>query len=186
MSDSSYIYFGGAVAYCPTKTDVEVFNCSPVAKINWSCYGEVSIEKAKQFLVELSDAIKYAENYMSEGGCMTHERYMKCEQRICDMTKIDVTKYRKKPVVIEAVQFDGTQQSCDEISNWMVSHGAPSISEPIGNIAVSGTAICFIKTLEGTMMASEGDWIIRGVNGEFYPCKPDIFEMTYEVCNDKD
>ena len=79
-------------------------------------------------------------------------------------------KYRKKPVVIEAVQFDGTDESCD----WLL----PQLID--GSISRSFNKL-HIKTLEGTMTADVGDWIIKGVNGEFYPCKPDIFEKTYEA-----
>ena len=69
-------------------------------------------------------------------------------------------KYRKRPVVIEAVQwFPG------------VVHPALEFSAPMGH---------FIETLEGRMKVRDGDWIITGVKGEHYPCKPDIFEATYE------
>lgn len=77
-------------------------------------------------------------------------------------------KYRKKPVVIEAVQFDGTPDSLDEIVRW--SDGAVSVGE--------GRPL--IRTLEGTLTIDWNDWIIRGVKGEYYPCKPDIFEQTYD------
>jgi hypothetical protein len=80
-------------------------------------------------------------------------------------------KFRKKPVVIEAQTFDGTREGAEAILPWMAGSGAsyrPGVSR------------IFILTLEGTMEASPGDWIIRGVKGEFYPCKPDIFEQTYE------
>lgn len=76
-------------------------------------------------------------------------------------------KFRKKPVVIEAVQFDGTLVSIEMM-------GIPEVSQELG----SNT--CQIPTLEGVMTANPGDWIIQGVKGEFYPCKPDIFEATYE------
>ena len=78
-------------------------------------------------------------------------------------------KYRKKPVVIEAVQWDG--DNLDEV----VALGGVDTS--IGTPQAHQLAIL---TPEGTMFGSKGDWIIRGVKGEFYPCKPDIFEMTYE------
>ena len=77
-------------------------------------------------------------------------------------------KFRKKPVVIEAVQYDGTLQSLEAFN-------IPSVSQYLG----SDTAQ--IETLEGVMTARVGDWIIKGVKGEFYPCKPDIFEATYEA-----
>ena len=73
-------------------------------------------------------------------------------------------------MVIEAVQFDGTDESCD----WLL----PQLKS--GSISRSFNKL-HIKTLEGTMTADLGDWIIKGVNGEFYPCKPDIFDKTYEA-----
>mgnify|MGYP001043486536 CR=1 FL=1 len=79
-------------------------------------------------------------------------------------------KYRKKPVEIEAVQFDGTDESVDWLEPQLIS----------GEIGRAYNKL-YIKTLEGVMEASLGDYIIKGVNGEFYPCKPDIFEKTYEV-----
>lgn len=75
-------------------------------------------------------------------------------------------KFRKKPVVIEAVQWTG-----DNLSEIQQFYKPDSI--------LIGDAI-FIKTLEGNMLAGKFDWIIKGVKGEFYPCKPDIFEATYE------
>lgn len=89
-------------------------------------------------------------------------------------------KYRKKPVVIEAVQWNGL--NLEEIKEfvgknleynildtaWEVGKGAPHV-------------IMKIHTLEGDMEVSKGDFIIKGVNGEYYPCKPDIFEKTYEA-----
>lgn len=80
-----------------------------------------------------------------------------------------MNKYRKKPVVIEAVQ--NVVGRAETISTWMKSHGC--------HPRWDGESF-YIKTLEGEMQASRGDWIIRGVKGEFYPCKPDIFEATYE------
>ena len=81
-------------------------------------------------------------------------------------------QYRKKPVVIEAIQYDG--DNWDDIEVWTdfrAKHWRSS-------------NVMAIETLEGTMTANVGDWIIKGVAGEFYPCKPDIFEKTYEVVND--
>ena len=86
-------------------------------------------------------------------------------------------KFRKKPVVIEAIQlrWDTWNEMCDFVGMGKLSDGKPEgISLPNNIIGLS------IPTLEGVMTASEGDWIIKGVNGEFYPCKPDIFEKTYE------
>ena len=89
-------------------------------------------------------------------------------------------KYRKKPVVIEAIQWNGVNleevtrfvgnslnyRICD--TAWEVGKGAPHV-------------FMEISTLEGNMQVTKGDYIIKGVNGEFYPCKPDIFEKTYEL-----
>lgn len=79
-------------------------------------------------------------------------------------------KYRKKPVIIEAIQFNGW--NFDEINDWMFNTKGiyPSYFKETMTI----------KTLEGDMVASVGDYIIKGVKGEFYPCKPDIFKQTYE------
>jgi len=85
-----------------------------------------------------------------------------------------MAKFRKKPIVIEAVCWDGTEPVRGELNRW-----------------VSGNVLCWssddapcLKTLEGTMRAEIGDWIIKGVKGEFYPCKPDIFAATYEPVNE--
>lgn len=80
-------------------------------------------------------------------------------------------KYRKKPVVIEAVHWDGNKIS--EVTDW-IEKGLEN------NTIVRISDDVIITTLEGQMKASPGDYIIKGVNGEFYPCKPDIFEKTYE------
>lgn len=77
-------------------------------------------------------------------------------------------KYRKKPVVIEAVQWTGNND--DDIMEFV----------PTGRFGDDDDGGVYIMTLEGEMRASVGDYIIKGVQGEFYPCKPDIFEQTYE------
>jgi hypothetical protein len=81
--------------------------------------------------------------------------------------------YRKRPVVIEAMQWDGTVERATEIIDWALSHdGTIRFHDETDTLAVD--------TAEGTMSAQPGDWIIKGVKDEFYPCKPDIFEATYE------
>jgi hypothetical protein len=82
------------------------------------------------------------------------------------------TRYRKKPVVIDAHQWDGDDAALDA---WLDALGVEDGSGLYGK----DDGLC-IDTLEGTMTVSLGDWIIRGVQGEFYPCKPDIFKATYE------
>jgi hypothetical protein len=88
----------------------------------------------------------------------------------------EVQRFRKKPVVIEAVQVTGENRR--EVAVWIRENGGNSD----GMCGDSECQECMVRifTLEGTMTASDGDWIIKGVNGEFYPCKPDIFEATYE------
>ena len=82
-------------------------------------------------------------------------------------------KYRKKPVVIEAVQFVDTEESILELSELGL--------DPIRvDYAELDNPVLKIETLEGLMIAKTGDYIIKGVQGEFYPCKPDIFKETYE------
>lgn len=76
-------------------------------------------------------------------------------------------KYRKKPVVIEAEQFDTFSNKVYEGTCDKAHYGYLGETH--------------IHTLEGQMTVQHGDWIIKGVKGEFYPCKPDIFEMTYEL-----
>ena len=79
-----------------------------------------------------------------------------------------MSKFRKKPVVVDAVQFDGGnyQEIMDFVDNRSLTF--TELQTPK------------IMTLEGEMIVNNDDWIIRGVRGEFYPCKPDIFEDTYE------
>lgn len=88
-------------------------------------------------------------------------------------------KYRKKPVVIEAFQFkENFMQigaNCEGVPDWGIS------AYDDGIIYFNDKDECFIKTLEGDMKVSIGDYIICGVSGELYPCKPDIFEKTYEA-----
>lgn len=83
-------------------------------------------------------------------------------------------KYRKKPVIIEAIQFEDNSDRIIEIHEFM---GGNTIRV---NYEDKDNPYLKIETLEGIMKASVGDYIIKGVNGEFYPCKPDIFEKTYE------
>ena len=83
-------------------------------------------------------------------------------------------KYRKKPVVVEAVQWDGKYSTLENLKGIHITYSVHSRKERLKVLDLK------IKTLEGDMMVNLGDYIIKGVKGEFYPCKPDIFEMTYE------
>jgi hypothetical protein len=86
-----------------------------------------------------------------------------------------MAKFRKKPVVIEAEQFDGTAECADRLLRMYASNVSPEC-EPDGTFL----GRMLIDTLEGQMIASPGDWIITGVKGERYPCKDEIFRITYE------
>ena len=89
-----------------------------------------------------------------------------------------MSKYRKKPVVIEAFQLN-SRGLVGEDWFWDAVTKKDIITHYFGKFHSEG-AWCEIKTLEGTMIAKTGDYIIRGVNGEIYPCRADIFEKTYE------
>lgn len=90
-----------------------------------------------------------------------------------------MTKYRKKPVEIEAIQWDRNtteiKKFCGIACTYDVEDSAWEVGKGIPHETLT------IHTLEGDMVASRGDYIIKGVNGEIYPCKPDIFAKTYEL-----
>lgn len=82
-------------------------------------------------------------------------------------------KYRKKTVVVEAVQFVDTEEAISDLCDFGL--------DPVRiDYADLSNPLLKIETLEGLLIATEGDYIIKGVQGEFYPCKPDIFKETYE------
>lgn len=91
-------------------------------------------------------------------------------------------KYRKKPVVIEVMRLENNYNSIVNVVEWVenidMSTSVIGMNATVANIQDHGF---FINTLEGKMRADFGDYIIKGVAGEFYPCKPDIFEKTYEA-----
>lgn len=80
-------------------------------------------------------------------------------------------KYRKRPVVVDAMQF--TEETKNQVFNWINCNRFADFDK-------EGKPTLTIQTLEGDMVANVGDFIIKGIKGEFYPCKPDIFESTYE------
>ncbi len=91
-------------------------------------------------------------------------------------------KYRKKPVIIEAVQWTGNNTR--EMWNFLTGKTTDYIQTSGDNFYINHDLVkggLVIKTLEGEHLASLNDFIIKGVKGEFYPCKPDIFEATYET-----
>lgn len=96
-------------------------------------------------------------------------------------------KFRKKPVVIDAIQFDGSLEGNRQIIEWTKGSKTPAlIDTAVGSCSRQHPEgfdypVLKINSLEGLMTVSAGDWVIRGVAGEFYPCKPDIFAATYEA-----
>jgi hypothetical protein len=93
------------------------------------------------------------------------------------------TKYRKRPVEVEAMQWDGSRESIDAICRWandpLLVHG----DEPVVSYVYQGeddVQDVIVWTLNGDVGLDPGEWVVRGVQGEFYPCKPDIFDATYE------
>ncbi len=91
-------------------------------------------------------------------------------------------KYRKKPVVIEAVQWTGKNHR--KMWDFLTGKTDSYIKASGDNFYIDHNKVVgglIIKTLEGEHKASIGDFVIKGISGEFYPCKPDIFEKTYEV-----
>lgn len=100
-----------------------------------------------------------------------------------------MAQYRKKPVTIEAVQFDGVEQvdgsstpmfegSFDDLPVWLADALGKNETRE-GAVFAFGDGLTIV-TLEGPHRASPGDWIIQGISGELYPCKPDIFAKTYD------
>jgi hypothetical protein len=93
-------------------------------------------------------------------------------------------RFRKRPVEVEAVRWDG--RNIDEVLAIVDFDRLPETEESAAYVdgpGIGHTAMgeLEIPTLEGTMTAMPGDWVIRGVKGDVYPCKPDIFEQTYEA-----
>jgi len=92
-----------------------------------------------------------------------------------------IQKFRKKPITIEAIKYNNLNR--EEIESFVGTPLPIAIESETAYLAgvAPPVASLMINTLEGKVKAMPGDWIIKGVNGEFYPCKPDIFEKTYEL-----
>ena len=95
-----------------------------------------------------------------------------------------MARYRKKPAVIEAVRWWGKYTEGDEWPDWF-RDAVDSLNITIRN-KYERPLVLLVHTLEGVMTATSGDYTIKGVNGEIYPCKPDIFESTYEWVDNDD
>lgn len=95
-----------------------------------------------------------------------------------------MSKYRKKPIIIEAFQYDGDfQKQTGEyyVPIWAVEAYKNGVLYFKQLDTLGHPCELFVRTLEGNMKANIGDYIIQGVNAELYPCKPDVFEKTYEL-----
>jgi len=94
-----------------------------------------------------------------------------------------IQKFRKKPVVIEAIQFNNLNH--DEINSFVGKKLKTEIESTAAYEAGVAPPVSSmtIETIDGNMKAMPGDWIIKGIKGEFYPCKPDIFQNSYELVN---
>lgn len=92
-------------------------------------------------------------------------------------------RFRKKPVVIEAVQFTGEKDNFNAIWDWACPSN-DTLQSPVhcGNQEDGSDdyTVLYVQTLEGSVLTRPGDWIIKGTAGEFYPCKPGIFDVVYE------
>lgn len=91
---------------------------------------------------------------------------------------MSVHTYRRKPVTVQAAQWDGTTESADDVLAWIRSNGGTA--QLITDEHCTGVSYLAIDTLEGRMLASAGDFVVRGIVGEFHPVRGDIFEQTYE------
>ena len=85
-------------------------------------------------------------------------------------------KFRKKPVVIDAIQYTGSEKNFADVLAFFPNSRILKFCPKTGGVA----ECLLIKTSKGTLKANHGDWIIKGVKGEFYPIKADIFQLTYE------
>lgn len=89
---------------------------------------------------------------------------------------------RKKPVEVEAIQYDGTRDSALSIFEWIKTHTDVDPRHYIDLIPDDDDKpILLITTLEGSMQALQGHWIIKGVQGEYYPCDPEVFKKSYDI-----
>ena len=96
------------------------------------------------------------------------------------MTDLPLLKVTKRPVTVEAVEFNGTQTRAAAILLWMRSCGVAHVGHYRPSAGQAGGSL-FLDTGQGVLRADAGDFVIRGVKGEFYPCPADVFAQTYEI-----
>lgn len=102
---------------------------------------------------------------------------------------MNARKFRKKPRVVEAMQWDGTVENATEIIDWVLAHGGTASyhdgnSDPATGELTDSIPHIAVKTLDSTARVFRWDWMMRGTVGEFYPCVPDVFLDAYEPVED--
>ena len=167
-------------------------HCTITTKSGFTFTGESACVDPNNYNKELGEKYAYEnafEKMWMPYGFWLHKALAEYDQRMNDDGEPKETpvaggsntnKYRKKPVVVRAWKFDGTTDSLPPMNHtahklWYREH------DRVNDQHFPPTVV--VRTLEGDMTAQVGDYIIEGVNGEFYPCKPDIFEKTYEQVN---
>lgn len=133
-----------------------------LSELEWNVR-ERELKACAQLLIRQMASLRMEAEQGERNERMALPRPWRSGRGVVSSTEEVAMKFRKKPVVIEAVQ-------------WFKMGDHPAVVPGF----LSGMPVYFIETLEGDHLVTPGDWIITGVKGEHYPCKPDIFEMTYE------
>lgn len=134
---------------------------------------DVYVDPARAFVVV--EGVKYYRDGVLYGALLPSAEYDE-EHSMPTLWSLIVIKYRKKAVEVEAIQLG--KDNAEEVAQWcggLIVEEIDPEDDDKRYVAIN------IPTLEGTMRASEGDYVIKGVRGEFYPCKAEIFAATYEV-----
>lgn len=133
----------------------------------------VYVDPAKAFIIH--EGTKYYPDGVLYGTVLPDDEVFE-ERAMPTLWSTIVINYRKKPVEVQAIQL--TPSNAEEVASWC----GGSVVEEIDPINPDKRYVGVnIPTLEGVMRASEDDYVIKGVKGEFYPCKPDVFAATYEI-----
>lgn len=129
----------------------------------------------------LTDLVGLDPNFTGSLDAVDYIRQQYCDHQEDHMTQPTPQRFRKKPVVVEAMLWDGTPEGAIPIVDWVLGHEGATASWTEPYPAHPGGIK--IHTLEGDMLASPGDWIIKGTRGEFYPCKPGPFADTFDAAD---
>jgi hypothetical protein len=177
IDKTEYNRLGGTITHCTITT-----------KSGFTFTGESACVDPNNFNQEIGEQVAYDnafEKMWLPYGFWLHKALAEHDNLSTNTVQEEITvtvgsntnKYRKKPVVVRAWEFDGTTDSLPQMNHtahklWYRGY------ERVNDQHFPPTVV--VRTLEGDMTAQVGDYIIEGVNGELYPCKPDIFEKTYE------